>query len=454
MKKLVLMMVGLFLLSSAYAQDKAALKAQKEAEKAAKSTFKKAKTIYETSIPNKEFGRTVTDFEKLSTALPLIESAVQNEYTNKDVDTWKVASDIQYEYYQKENNELKAADPDNEQLKKKFLETNMKLINYCQKYDELVSLAPKMKPEEKSDIHQRNQFIAANSAIPLLQEAQNASNSNNQEELKLGVKYAEIFLSLMEKSNLMKDLEKNTLTKSFTKEQINDWLTMAKVFRAQSYFNISDTPEETIVSAYEGLMNTKYKDRAYNYLSNYFSQKDKAKQNKYLKAGIDALKDDPEQKEQRAQFAAIYAQNLYNNGEYEKDGNKDALKQAIQFIKDEFSDYGYATNAYQMEGEMLNKEKKYKEAKDIFLAAKAKFPDEDKFLILAAGSAWDDARTAQAAGSKNYEQLAKEAIDLYKELEATMPSDPTYWGGRLYILYTNTKQQALADKYKKYYQAK
>ena len=45
MKKLVLMMVGLFLISSAYAQDKAALKAQKEAEKEAKATFKKAKEV-------------------------------------------------------------------------------------------------------------------------------------------------------------------------------------------------------------------------------------------------------------------------------------------------------------------------------------------------------------------------------------------------------------------------
>ena len=35
MKKLVLMMVGFFLITSAYAQDKAALKAQKEAAKAA-----------------------------------------------------------------------------------------------------------------------------------------------------------------------------------------------------------------------------------------------------------------------------------------------------------------------------------------------------------------------------------------------------------------------------------
>ena len=107
MKKLVLMMVGFFLITSAYAQDKAALKAQKEAEKAAKATFKKARSIYETSIPNPEFGRKETDFEKLSGALPLIESAIQSEFTNKDIDTWKTAAEIQQEYYKKEEAEVK-----------------------------------------------------------------------------------------------------------------------------------------------------------------------------------------------------------------------------------------------------------------------------------------------------------------------------------------------------------
>jgi len=448
MKKLVLMMVGLFLLSSAYAQDKAALKAQKEAEKEAKSTFKKAKTIYETSIPNKEFGRTVTDFEKLSTALPLIESAVQNEYTNKDVDTWKVASDIQYEYYQKENNDLKA-DPDNEQLKKKFLETNMKLINYCQKYDEYLPQETKMKPEERSTIHQQNQIKAANSALPLLQAAQNASNSDDQEELKLGVKYADTFLDIMEKSSLMKDLEQNTLTKNFTREQIDEWLTYAKVFRAQSYFNIPGTPEETIVSAYEGLMNTKYKGVAYNSLSNYFREKDKAKQNKYLRAGIDALKGDAEQKDLRTNFAFILMQNLYNGGEYEKDGNKEPLKQAIKLIKDEFSDDENAVNAFLMDGQIAFDEKKYAEAKEIYQTAYAKFPDEERCLIMAARSAW---MVAQTNGSKKAD--LEEAIKLFKQLEAISPNEPEYWGESLYILYNNTEQTAQAAKYKKYYKAK
>lgn len=449
MKKLVLMMVGLFLITTAYAQDKAALKAQKEAEKAAKATFKKARSIYETSIPNPEFGRKETDFEKLKTAVPLIEEAIQSDFTNKDIDTWKVASDIQQEFYKKENEEVKA-DPDNEQLKKQFLETGAKLVNYIEKYDELLALDAKTKPEEKSQIHQKNQVLAANPALQLLQAAQNASNSDNQEDLKAGVKYSEAFLNIMDKSNLMKNLEQNTLTKDFTKEKIDEWVTYAKVFRAQSYFNIEGTPESTIVSAYEALIPTKYKGVAYNSLSNYYREKDKNKQNKYLLEGIEALKDsdDPQQKELRANFAFIHMQNLYNGGQY-KSEDKEALKKAIQLIKDEFSDDDNAVNAYLMEGQMVFDEKNYTEAKKLYIEAKEKFPDEERCLIMAARSAW---MVAQTNGSKKADM--EEAIKLFKELETADPSTPEYWGESLYILYNNTQQTALAAKYKKYYKGK
>ena len=51
MKKLVLIMAGLCLLTAANAQDKEALKAQKAAQKAAETVVKKAKSLYENSIP-------------------------------------------------------------------------------------------------------------------------------------------------------------------------------------------------------------------------------------------------------------------------------------------------------------------------------------------------------------------------------------------------------------------
>ncbi len=437
MKKLVLMMVGLFLLTSAYAQDKEALKAQKEAEKEAKATLKKAKSIYETSIPNETYDRKVTDFEKLAGALPLIESAIQNEYTKQEMDTWKTATDIQYEFYKKEDAAIKA-DPDNEQLREQYLETCTKLMNYSRKYDEFLALDAKMKPEEKEKIHKNNQVMAINPAIQLLQAAQNASNSDNQEELKKGVKYAEMFLDIMENSDLMKDFKNEQM-------DVEEFKGYAKAFRAQSYYNIEGTPEDKIISAYEDLIETKYKGVAYQSLANYYREKDKVKQNKYLKAGIEALKDDPEQKDLRANFAFILMQNLYNAGEY-KSTDKDELKKTIQLIKDEFSDDENAVNAYLMEGQLALDEKDYTKAKEVSVAARAKYPDETKCLILAAGSAW---MIAQANGSKKPDM--EEAIKLYKELEAETPSEPEYWGERLYILYNNTQQPTLAAKYKKYY---
>ena len=440
MKKLVLIMVSLFLISSAYAQDKEALKAQKEAEKEAKATFKKAKSIYETSIPNKEYGREVTDFEKLAGALPLIESAIQNEYTNKDFDTWKVATDIMNEYYQKESNELKD-DPENEQKRTKLFETSLKLMTYCPKYDDLLALDAKTKPEEKAKIHLANQIITINPALQVLNAAQSASNSDNQAELKKGVEYADLFLNIMEKSNLMKDFKND-------KVDLDYYTTYAKVFRAQSLLNIEGTPEADVVAAYEALIPTKSKAIAYNSLSNYFSQKDKVKQNKYLVEGIEALKDDAERQDLRANFAFIYAQNLYNGGNYKAE-DKESLKKAIQLIKDEFSDNDMAMNAYQMEGQIALNDKKYKEAIDLFLAASEKYPDEEKFLILAAGSAWENAKNN---GSKKPD--LEEAIKLFKQVEKACPTEPEFWGESLYILYNNTQQTALANQYKKYYKGK
>ena len=440
MKKLVLIMVSLFLISSAYAQDKEALKAQKEAEKEAKATFKKAKSIYETSIPNKEYGREVTDFEKLAGALPLIESAIQNEYTNKDFETWKVATDIMNEYYQKESNELKD-DPENEQKRTKLFETSLKLMTYCPKYDDLLALDAKTKPEEKAKIHLANQIITINPALQVLNAAQSASNSDNQAELKKGVEYADLFLNIMEKSNLMKDFKND-------KVDLDYYKTYAKVFRAQSLLNIEGTPEADVVAAYEALIPTKSKAIAYNSLSNYFSQKDKVKQNKYLVEGIEALKDDAERQDLRANFAFIYAQNLYNGGNYKAE-DKESLKKAIQLIKDEFSDNDMAMNAYQMEGQIALNDKKYKEAIDLFLAASEKYPDEEKFLILAAGSAWENAKNN---GSKKPD--LEEAIKLFKQVEKACPTEPEFWGESLYILYNNTQQTALANQYKKYYKGK
>lgn len=432
MKKFVLIMVGLFLITTANAQDKAALKAQKAAKKAAEKSLKEAKSTYEMSIPNPQYGRKETNYEKLETSLPLIKAAMESEYTKDNPQTWKLAADIEYQYYTNIENESKA-DPDNNELKKKYIETSAKLLSYCIKYDSLLVLDTKMKPEDKDKEHKIYQPKGVNSAIQLLQAAQNYSNSENQEELKQGAKYAEIFINAMENSNLMKD---------FKHAELEGWKTYSKAFRAQSYLNIEGTPEETIVNAYKALFNTNFKGIAYQSLMNYYREKDKAKQNLYLQEGIDALKGDAEQKDLRANFVTILMQNQFQAGD------KEGFMKTAEIMKTEFADDENAVNAYLMEGQFAFEAKDYETAKKAFLAGSEKYPDDEKCLLMAARSAW---MKAQTTGSKKEDM--NEAITLFKKLEAANPESPELWGESLYVLYNNTQQPKLAANYKKYYKS-
>ena len=434
MKKFVLIMVCLFLVcNTSIAQDKEALKAEKAARKEAASTLKKARNTYEMSIPNEQYGRKETDFEKLASARELIESAMQNQYTKDDADTWEIATNILYEYYKKQENEVKA-DPDNEKIKTDFLALSIKLLDSTCKYDSLIQLDPKAKPEVVKANHTKFQIMGVNAATQLLQAAQNLSNSDKPEELKEGVKYAELFLNTMEKSHLMSD---------FKHENLKDWITYAKAFRTQSYFNIPGTPEATIVEVYQALMDTQFKATAYQALSNYYRESNKAKQNQYLQEGLEALKDNADMHDIRANFALILMQNLFQSGDIE------GFKKIAQVVKNEFKTTDGAVNAYLMEGQLAFENKKFDEAKTIFLEAKEAFPDDDKCLLMAARSAW---MKAQNNGSKKEDM--NEAINLFLQLEKENPEDPELWGESLYILYNNTQQTAQAAKYKKYYKAK
>lgn len=430
MKKLVLIMVGLFLLTTANAQDKAALKAQKAAKKAAEKTLKEVRNIYEMSIPNLQYGRKETNFEKLETALPLVLTITESEYTKDNPEAWKLATDIQIQYFTKIENESKA-DPDNEDIKKQYIDSSSKLLNYCIKYDSLLTLDEKVKPEEKAKEHKAYQTRGVNAAIPLLQAAQNYSNSDKQDELKLAAQYAEQFIYAMDKSGLMKD---------FTHQELTGWKTYAKAFRAQSYLEIKGSPEEKIVSSYEELFDTNFKGIAYQSLSNYYRETDKAKQNKYLQAGIDALKDDAEQKDLRANFVTILMQNQFQGKDIE------GFKKTAEIMKTEYADNENTVNAYLMEGQIAFEAKDYETAKKAFLAGHEKYTDDPKCLLMAARSAW---MKAQTNGSKKEDM--EDAITLFKQLEAANPDEPELWGESLYILYNNTQQTKLAANYKKYY---
>lgn len=430
MKKYILIMAGLLLASgTTFAQDKEAIKAQKAAQKEAEALVKKAKTTYETSIANPQYGRKETDYAKLDGALPLIEEAVKNPLLAKDYQTFKTATDIQAQYYFKIENEAKA----DESAKPKFIECASKLVEYAQKANDNLVADEKMKDEEKKLAHVQLQNAAINPAIQLLQAAQTYSNAEeeNQADLKLGAKYATQFLDVMEKSALMKD---------FSNQNLDEWKTYAKAFKAQSILNIKESSEADIIAAYRDLMPTKYKGIAYQSLANYYREKDQAKQNQIFTEGIEALKGDEDQKDLRASFAILLMQNQFQAKDVE------GFKKTAELIKTEFADNENAINAYLMEGQMKFEAQDYEGAKQIFLDAAKAYPGESKGLVMAARSAW---MKAQAGGSKKADM--DEAIKLFKELESKYPDEPENWGESLYILYNNTQQAALAAPYKKYY---
>lgn len=432
MKKLALIMAGLLLVGgAANAQDKEAIKAAKAAQKAAETSMKKAKSTYETSIANPQYGRKETDFAKLEGARTLINEALASEYTKNNPQAWYTAADIEVEYFKKYEAESKA----DETVAPKYLESSSRLLSYCVTADSLASLSTTMKPEEYKINHIKYQPYGINAGLQLLMAAQNLSNSDveKQDDLKLGAKYAKTFNDALNSSSLLKD---------FTNDNLEDWKAYGKVFYAQSLFNVNGAAEQDIVSAYEDLVGTKYENVAYQTLASYYRDKDKAKQNKYLMKGIEALRGNEEGKSAAANFAMMLMQNYFQDKQY------DDFKKIADIMKTDFADSEYTINAYLFEGQLEFEKGNYDNAKNVFLAVKEKYPDEPKGLLMAARSVW---MKANSNGQKKADM--DEAISLFKQLEAENPGDPDLWGESLYILYNNTNQPKLAANYKKYYNA-
>ena len=353
MKKIALFMAGLLFFGAVNAQDKEALKAQKEAQKAAESVLKKAKNTYEGSIANPQYGRKETDYDKLSEALPLIKEAIANEYTKNQAQTWKTAADIEYLMWAKSDGQVKA-DPDNAELSNKHVQSSADLVQYCMKYDELASQDPKMKEEQLKLDHIRYQTMAVNAALTLLQKSQMLSGSDNQAELKDGAKYSKLFLDVMEGSSLMKDFENKDLA---------EWKEWGKAFYAQSLYHIEGTPEAEVKAAYDALKPTRYKTLAYQSMTNYYKQKgDDDKWRQSIIETINELKGDTAEgvEQLRSTFIAQYLQDRFiakDVAGVEKYGN---------MLIEEYPDNENTVMAYTFKGELLRLDNKFDEAEKMY----------------------------------------------------------------------------------------
>lgn len=425
MKKIMFLAALGFFTLTANAQSKEELKAIKEATKEAEKQVKKAKEGYEMSIPNPQYGRKETDFTKLDAAKALIKEALANKYNELNPAAYSTAVDILNEYYKKYEGQIKAGDESN---KEEYINVASDMIKNAIKADSLENLNPKKKEVEYKATHIKLQQVSANPLIQCLMAAQNYSNSESQNDLKKGASLATLVIDAFTKSNLMSDFEN---------PEKENWITYSKAFKAQSLQAIEGISADAVEAAWVDLIGTKYESTAYSALSNFFREKNQDKYIEYLQKGME--KATPET---YPAFAFMLMQYQFNN-----DKKDDCLK-TIQDIKAKCPDNENTINAYLMEGQIYFEKKLYDKAEALFAEAVQKFPNDERAVTMPAKSAW---MKAQTSGDKKDMQ---HAIDEFKKLEATHPSEPDLWGEPLYILYNNTGNTAARDKYKKYYSVK
>ncbi len=422
MKKLLFACAGLMLLSTSMnAQDKEALKLEKQAKKEAESLVKKAESTYKQSIPNAEYGRKEMNWEKMDVAKSLIDQAVENKYVKDNKDTWKLATDINYKYFEKYK---KLAETDETQ-KATEAEYGYKVGVYAIKYDSLFNLLPKKNDIEAKMMEGQYQPMASQGIITCLQAAQNLANSQNESDFILGKKYSKLVIDGFEKSHLFS---------TFKNDAVKDWIVYGKAFYAQSLAGIKSSTDDEVEAAYRMLYGTQYEPVAYSALINRYRDTNKEKYNKILAYAAENATG-----ENAPQFAFMNIQNLYTIGQKEE-----CVKQIDKFIS-KFPDNDNVVSAYLMKGQMSFEDKNYDAAEKIFAETVAKFPNEERAITMPAKCAW---MKAQGSGSKADRQYA---IKLFKELEAKYPDNPDYWGEPLYILYNNDGQLKVRDQYKKYY---
>ena len=422
MRKIQLLSTALLMLAlTANAQDKNAAKAEKAAAKEAQSVLKKAKQNYEMSIPNAQYGRKETNFEKMDGAKNLIDQALNNKYTSNDPNTYKVAADIYFEYFKK-NEEAAKTD---ESLMPQFISDAEKVLDYSIKYDSLVQLDPKKKDAEKTFVNEQYRNVAANPLLQCLQASQNYSNGETQEDFKKGYNLSTKVLNAFTKSHLFS---------TFKNDNLEDWILYSKTFRAQSLASMENAKPADVEEAYKQLYGTKYESVAFSSLINYYQERDKAKYMDILKYAYENAKD-----ENAASFSFMYMQSLYQNDK------KDECEKVIDVLVKKYPDNDNTLNAYLMKGQIMFEKKKFDEAEKYFEEVAQKYPKEEAAITMPAKCAWMKAQNSALKADREH------AIKLFKDLEAKYPDNPDLWGEPLYILYNNNNQLQLRDKYKKYY---
>lgn len=358
------------------------------------------------------------NYEKLAEAEELIAPCLTEGLAKDMPKTWFIAGNIQSLYMNKMLQDRAAND--GQMDIEKFFENQYKIVKYfaeCDRLEHTPDAKGKMPKEEYRPIIQP---MAKNCRNNLRNAGGMLASSNPSKSIE----YIDFYVSSADYS-IFTGLEDVKIA--------ND-STMADVYyyQATAYKAKGDTVSALPILD-KAMASKQYGKYACGELAQYYQQKeDKVNARKYIDYGFTNFPDLP-------QFGKwlLAAQNAA--------GEKDQALETIEKLKQLYPDDEYA---YLMKGQILFEQEKFKEAEQAFMEASNNFPDNSNCLLMAARSSWMYA---------NHNTKDKEAIphtiELFKQVEAANPDDPSLWGESLYILFNNSNQLDKAKLYKKYYSA-
>ncbi len=356
------------------------------------------------------------NYEKLAEAQELIESCMKEGVAKDMSKTWFIAGSIQSLYMNKMLADRAAND--GKMDFEAFFDNQYKIVKYFSECDRLEHTPDAKGKMPKEEYRPSIQPIAKNCRGNLRNAGGMLANTNPDKSIF----YINFYI----------ESASFTIFQGMDDVKIENDSTMGDVYYylATAYKTKGDTIS-SLPALDKALASKQYGKYACGELAQYYQHKgDKANARKYIDLGFANYPDLP-------QFGKwlLAAQN--------QEGDKAGALVTIEKLKELYPDDDYA---YLMKGQILFEQEKFKEAETAFTEARAQFPDNTNCLVMAARSSWMYAnRNSSDKAAMNH------TIDLFKEVEAAAPEDPSLWGESLYILYNNSNQLDKAKAYKKYY---
>jgi tetratricopeptide (TPR) repeat protein len=358
------------------------------------------------------------NYEKLAEAQSLIEPCLSEGLAKDMPKTWFIAGNIQSILMNKMLADRQAND--GKMDFDAFFDNQYKIVKYfseCDRLEHTPNEKGKMPKEEYRPIIQP---MAKNCRNNLRNAGGMLANSNPAKSIE----YINYYIQSADFS-IFQGLDDVKLANDTTMGDINYYLATA--------YKVKGDTLSALPILDKALASKQYGKYACGELAQYYqNKKDKANARKYIDLGFEKYSELP-------QFGK------WKLAAQHSDGDIDGALATAAKLKQMYPDDDYA---YLLTGQIYFEKERFQDAEKAFLEAKDHFPDNSNCLVMAARSAW-----MHANRNTSDKAAMTHTIDLFKQVEAANPEDPSLWGESLYILYNNSNQMDKAKLYKKYYNA-